>query len=246
MPFERSRQQWREISLEKKLAMFVAPVVVAVATAIIVPRVTGSIGDDGGGGGGSSTAKAEGLQVVGLDAASGPDAPSVDVTLRNTGDTVAVVTGAVLTIRDFGLVGPCVSSAALEPSAAYEVELPLDPAKGDTIAVDLSQHLPADTADRFTLRMNVRDPSLHGGPRLYALDIALRHDDAATPLDAGTAVVSVPHLPSMSFFPGNLPEGAGDDPDAADCAEENLSTYERFLALDAERPPDMTAELAGQ
>jgi hypothetical protein len=242
VPFERSRQQWREISLEKKLAMFVAPVVVAVATAVIVPRVTGQTG----GGGGGSTTKEAGLQVVGLDVASGPDAPSVDVTLRNTGDTVSVVTGAVLTVRDFGLVGPCVSSAALEPSAAYDVELPLDPAKGETIAVDLSQQLPADTADRFTLRMNVRDPSLHGGPRLYALGIGLRHDDAATPLDAGTAVVSAPHLPATSSFPGHLPEGADADPDAAGCAEENLSTYERFLALDAERPPEMTAELAGQ
>ncbi len=247
MPFERTRKQWREISLEKKLAMFVAPVVVAVVTAIVVPRVTGASGDDGGGSTTVSvTTRDEVLEVVDLAATSGPDAPAIDVSVRNIGDAVSVVTGAVLTVRDFELIGPCVQGAALPPSAAYEVELPVDPAKGDTVDVDLSQQIPAGTADRFLMRMHVPQLKAAEGSRLYALDVALRHDAAGEPLPAGTAIVAVPHLPATSFFPFDLPEGADAVPGAHDCAEKNLADYERFLELDAVRPPEMTAALAGQ
>lgn len=40
------RKQWREISLEKKLAMFVAPLFVAVASGVLVPVILRSSGDD--------------------------------------------------------------------------------------------------------------------------------------------------------------------------------------------------------
>jgi hypothetical protein len=248
VPFERSRQQWREISLEKKLAMFVAPVVVAVVTAVVVPQVldlTG--GDDGGGGSTTATgARDEVLEVVDLGATSDPDPPAVDVSVRNIGDTVSVVTGVVLRVRDFELIGPCVQGAALEPSAAYDVELPADPEKGDRVDARLSQQIPAGTADRFLLRMQVPQLKAAQGSRLYALDVALQHDGVAEALHAGTAIVAVPHLPSESFFPGNLPEGAEEIPGSSDCAEKNLADYERFLELDAVRPPEMTAALAGQ
>jgi hypothetical protein len=94
MPFEGLRKQWSEISLEKKLAMFVAPVFVAVASGILVPVLTGAFGSDGEGGG---------LEVVDLGVSSGEvaddptapvDAPVIDVTVRNSGHDVSVITGA--------------------------------------------------------------------------------------------------------------------------------------------------------
>src|SRR5204863_3632356 len=86
----------REISLEKKLAMFVAPVVVAVATGILVPVLTGAF--SGGDGAAKRSAK---LELVDLAVGggrfqrllSGPPSKLqfVDVTVRNTGDLVSVI-----------------------------------------------------------------------------------------------------------------------------------------------------------
>lgn len=50
MPMSKLRQQWSAISLEKKLGMFVAPLVVAVASGVLVPVLIGVTGDDSGGG----------------------------------------------------------------------------------------------------------------------------------------------------------------------------------------------------
>src|SRR5262245_4521723 len=223
--------------------MFVAPVVVAVVTAIVLPRVTGLTG----GGDGGVTTRDEVLEVVDLAATGGgDDPPAVDVSVRNIGDAVSVVTGTVLRVRDYVLIGPCVSSAALPPSAEYDVELPADPEQGETVEAKLSQQIPAGEADRFLLRMHVPPMKAAQGSRLYALDVALRHDAASEPVPAGTAIVAVPDLPDESFFPGHLPEGAEETPGARECAERNLSDYERFLDLDAARPPGMTAALAGQ
>ena len=96
------------------------------------------------------------------------------------------------------------------------------------------------------MRMHVPPEQAAQGSRLYALDVALRHDGADEPVPAGTAIVAVPHLPDESFFPGHLPEGAEQDPGARECAEKNLADYERFLRMDAARPPEMTAALPGQ
>jgi hypothetical protein len=48
MPMRKLRQQWTAISLEKKLGMFVAPLVVTVASGVLVPVLIRATGDDGG------------------------------------------------------------------------------------------------------------------------------------------------------------------------------------------------------
>ena len=44
MPFQGLRKQWSEISLEKKLAMFVAQQFVAVSSGNLIPVLSGAFG----------------------------------------------------------------------------------------------------------------------------------------------------------------------------------------------------------
>ena len=84
MPFQRLKKQWSEISLEKKLAMFVAPVFVAVVSGILISGISGAFGSDDS----STTIDAGGLEVVDLEVTSGEvadepgapvDAPLIDL-----------------------------------------------------------------------------------------------------------------------------------------------------------------------
>ena len=246
------RKQWREISLEKKLAMFVAPVFVAIATAVLVPLSTGALG---GGGDEKSETRApvrpvERLEVLDL-VVGGGEAPRfgegtakpqfLDITVRNTGETVSVITGATFRIRDFALLRICEAGGGLEPTAKYDVELPSDPTPDDVVEAKVSQQIPPHEADRFVIRLNVPFEAMQFGMRLYYVDVALVHDASARPVPAGSAVVSVPFNPDENYFPASfsnfddLPPG-----EVRDCYVDNEEALRRFLALEGARSPALT------
>ena len=122
MPFQRLKKQWSEISLEKKLAMFVAPVFVAVVSGILISGISGAFGSDDS----STTIDAGGLEVVDLEVTSGEvadepgapvDAPLIDLTVRNTGQEVSIITGANLQVRNMAWIQNCEGGAGLDPSS---------------------------------------------------------------------------------------------------------------------------------
>jgi hypothetical protein len=257
MPFQGLRKQWSEISLEKKLAMFVAPVFVAVATAILVPVMTGAFGSDGGSEPqvppSTSTLDAGGLEVVDLEVSSGEvaddpgdpvDAPVIDLTVRNTGQDISVITGANLRIRDVAWIENCEGGAGLDPSVEYDVILPASPELGEIVEADVSQQIPANSADRFTLRLSTPEENSGDGTRLYQLEVELLHDAAARPLGAGTVLVAVPFDPDSRL----LSLGSeSDDPSLAElraCYETNEASFLDFLELEGERSPELTEQLA--
>lgn len=257
MSLEGLRKQWSEISLEKKLAMFVAPVFVAVTSAILVSVMTGAFGSDGGtqspDGDSTATIEAGGLEVVDLEVTSGEvaddpaapvDAPAIDMTVRNTGEDVSVITGANLRIRDMAWIENCEGGAGLEPSVEYDVILPANPDVGEIVETDVSQQVPANSADRFTLRLYTPQENLGDGTRLYQLDVELLHDAAAGPLEAGTVLVAVPFDPDSRL----LSLGSeSDDPSLADvqaCYEANEANFLDFLELEGARSPELTEHVA--
>jgi hypothetical protein len=143
MPFRDLRKQWEEISLERKLAMFVAPLFVAVASGVLIPLLTGAFRGEDGTERPSTTSKAEGLEVI--DLAIGTAPPLIDLTVRNTGELTSVIRGANLRIRDFSLISICpgYGSGGLPPSYKYDVKLPPNPLKGDVVSARVSQQVPA-------------------------------------------------------------------------------------------------------
>ncbi len=224
------RRQWREISLEKRISLvgglIVAPMIVAVGAPLIVGAIQGA-----------TTPVARPtvqLEVINLAVTDGIDTPqALDITVRNTGDTVSVVTGVALTVRDFGLIQVCEAGGALEASGDYDLELPVQPAVGDVVEAKVSQQILADEADRFALRLTVPASALQDGLRLYALDVGLRHDAGDVSVPAGMAVVAVPLLPAPLMFDQQY--AAANQDDIAACYRKNAATLERHLALDAAR-----------
>lgn len=258
MAFDTLRRQWREISLEKKLGMFVAPIFVAVAAGILVPLTTGAFS----GGGADDVAASQGpppreerLQVVSLSVGGG-DAPEfvdgppgvpqfIDLTLRNTGNTVSVITGARLHVEDFALLKICEAGGGLDPTAKYDVTLPPNPTRGDAVDAKVSQQIPPNKADRFTISMNVPFRNIHDGMRLYHFSVELFHDGEQQPVNAGKAVVSVPYVPDPRYFPASFEDfdQTLEPGPVRDCYEANEAALRRFLELDSVRAPDLTEAL---
>jgi hypothetical protein len=244
------RKQWGEISLEKKLAMFVGPVFAAVVSGVLLAVILGLFGDDENSPP-VAAKRSSALEVLDLAVAGGerpeligdPRAPQlIDVTVRNAGEVVSVVTDAAFQVRDFGLVRICEAGGGLEPTEEYDVTLPPIPQNGDVVKAKVSQQIPANEADRFTFRLNVPFRAMQDGMRLYQLDVELLHDAATAPLKAGTVVVSVPFLPEPEDFP-DIQDPALYSPEVLACYEENEKILRRFLALEGERSPELNEKL---
>jgi hypothetical protein len=239
------REKWSEIPFERKVAMFVAPLFVAVASALLVRLLLGDSDDTEGRTDGQP---ATNLEVVDLVVAGGDplrdlgepvEPPLIDVTVRNAGDLISIVKGATFTVRNFGFIEPCEGGAGLEPSVQYDVELlPVDPPPGETFEVKVSQQIPPNGADRFTFRLDVPESHRQLGQYVYQLDMTLFHDTEERPLPVGTVLVSAPTLP----HPYSL-DPAGAVGPSRDCYERNIATFNRMIQLEGERSPMFSQDL---
>src|SRR5262245_38704444 len=175
-----------------------------------------------------------------------PSVPqTIDVTLRNVGDTTSVVKRALFTVRAFDRVKVCEAGGPMEPTKQYDLMLPQAPNIGQTIELKVSQQIAPDEADRFTFSLGVRDHQLEDGAFIYQLDVLLAYDTAAQPLRAGTVVVAAPYTPqTQDFWEGEAPPGSFDPAykpvEQLPCYGQNRQAYLRMLALDAARVPELT------
>jgi hypothetical protein len=170
--------------------------------------------------------------------------PAIDVTLRNLGETVAVVTAAEVTIRDVAHIENCipVTGGPLGVSFGYGLALPLDASAGSTYSIDMSQSIAPNEADRFAIQFDA--PDFDGGSYesvLFAVDVRLQNG-TAEPTDVGTVVVAYPSIPTPGSFPAsnagqNLNEGT------RQCFKDNEAALRRMLALSGEKPEGLTEAL---
>jgi hypothetical protein len=118
---------------------------------------------------------------------------TLDVTVRNNGDQLAVLTGIDLTIDGFGFLPPCLSGSNLEVTGTYSATLPDSPAKGQVVHVTLHQQVEPGKADRFTV--GLKAPHDHAGKDAsiaafaYLLRVSIVQDGAAPALAAGPVLV---------------------------------------------------------
>ncbi len=118
---------------------------------------------------------------------------TLDVTVRNNGDQLAVLTGIDLTVDGFGFLPPCLSGSNLEVTGTYSATLPDNPTKGQVVHVTLHQQVEPGKADRFTV--GLRAPHDHAGKDasiaafVYLLRVSVVQDGAGPVLAAGPVLV---------------------------------------------------------
>jgi hypothetical protein len=243
-------QRWRELSFEKKLAGVIVPVLVT-AISVTVPILAGGSGSkETPVAAASPPAHTAKLQVLDLAVSGGnpgvllrdrPTPSKIDLTVRNAGSLVSVLTRLGLRVRATGFVAICQAGGGLEPSKNYDVLLPPRAHIGQLIRYKLSQQVAPNNADRFTVRVDVPEPARQLGTYLYQLDVLLFHDQARAPVKAGTVIVAAPFVPTPPDFWSAAPAkwraefaGAASGP-VKECMMKNEAVYRTILALKGER-----------
>ncbi len=135
------------------------------------------------------------LSQVGVIAPDGTGSlATLDITVRNDGDRVAVLTGVELTIDGFGFLPACIFGSGLEVTGTYQASMPDDPKPGTPVRVTLHQQVEAGAVDRFTIALKA--PSGHAGTQsgsigsfVYLLRVAVAQDGARPALAAGQVLV---------------------------------------------------------
>ena len=208
--------KWKAISLEAKLAMFVAPVVVFVVTALIAKVISGP-----------DRAQAN-LQVVRLLPVNGPKnyhQAIIDLTLRNTGGTVSVLTRAEFRIRRAEEITQCPAPGLLLPTGRYSIVLPFADEGRQILTTQLNQEVGPNEADRFTFSLGLPEGASNAVESIYQLDLALYHDADPRPVKAGSVLVVLPFN-----SPGLFKSLCGD-----------VDKLASFLASDSARSPELDA-----
>jgi hypothetical protein len=137
--------------------------------------------------------------------------PRVVLTISNTGDRRAVLTGMVFTVRDYAELRPCQAGAATNLSGEYQVRLPVPARRGQSIGLDLDRNIAPDGVDRFALRFAVPFKALNlGGEQLYILDVAAQVSPVARPQRLGTIAISAPGIPDALGLKEGVPNVPGE------------------------------------
>lgn len=249
------REQWASISLEQKLAMFVAPVVVFIVTAVLIPAVrdvvrdaftteptvttptTTTTGEPCLTTGepfrptASAPVRSSGLEVVDLV----PCDSRIEISMRNVGRLVSVVKRTEFRVLAMQTIDHCHPTAVLPTSHTYDLQLPAYDGVGQVVGVTVRQQLKPNEADAFAFRVGLAGalPG-DGDPRLYQLDVLVYHDTEPKPIDAGTIVLAV-------VMPGRLSFEPSEDADSQEraCVRGNVRALRTMLALDGVRSREL-------
>lgn len=182
----------------------------------------------------------------------------LEMLIHNAGDGRSVVSRARIEIRRLDPLPICFTQGGLALSESYDAQLPASAEPGDVVEVPLHQQLGPDQADRFTIDLSVLPDETEefSGYYLFELQVSLLHDGEPRPLDVGKALVSIPVPPGSEAF---LTKPSAESMDEAfntqgepvnqfwasemACWRSNAKLFERALAGDAARSPQLDAAL---
>lgn len=131
---------------------------------------------------------------------------ALDVTVRNDGDRVAVLTGVDLTITGFAFAPACQVGGNVEITGTYHATLPDNPEAGQVVHVTLHQQVDPGGVDRFTIALKA--PETHDGEPaamasfVYLASLAVTQDAAGVPADGGSVLLDAgsPLVDNISYF----------------------------------------------
>jgi hypothetical protein len=221
----------RWLSREKLILAIVVPVCLALLTAALTWWI--------------NRPKTE-LEIVKLDVVPGRSEgmlkrgevtmvpPKIQVTLRNIGDQVSVVTGAELEVLDYAYWPQCQPGAGpILVSKSYDAVLPVDPRPHDTIAVKrVAQEIAPKGTDQFEFALQLRKPDVPG-TFMYQLRVSLIRDGSHK-IAAGVAVVGAPEVGNSNPTPKDLAASG----EVGECFRRLAIDYRRVQEWQGERPAE--------
>ena len=237
------RQKWTGIPFERKIAMFVAPVFVFLITGVLIPRI---VKDDhrqavtkgtANAGTGGALAHDEQIEVVDFFPINSlDDASRIEITTRNIGAAVAVLTRVDFLIRKVSYVSPCAAGAALAVSQQYDLALPQYPEKNEVVPVRISQELAPNAFNVGVVARNRAQPE----PAIYELEASLFHDAKPDPVHMGTIVIAEPFPESHYFSEKFWSERASSSNEARACVKENIAAMRSVVSVKGVKSPALT------
>lgn len=175
----------------------------------------------------------------------------IDFEIRNTGNQLAIITAARVTVQQFAAMPVCFSAGALVSTGTYHAFLPTNPSPGTSIDIPTAQQISPDAADRFDITLGLpatkyTDTNIY----IYRLRIGLLYDNSSAPADAGEAVIALPIAPYGDYFwtkqyaahPTSTPIVLGGRiPAVSRCLVNNSRKLNDILAMTGARPAELTA-----
>lgn len=152
--------------------------------------------------------------------------PAIQLSVRNIGQQVSVVTGVRLQVLDYAYLPFCQSGGGeLLVSGTYDLLLPEDPEVNHAAFVDVAQSIEPNGADRFQVRVQAPLDMVPEGTYRYRLRVSLLRDGESDPLEAGVAVIESPLLrQDVDIFPADDMALSASD---AECWRNLARDYER-------------------
>jgi hypothetical protein len=237
------RREWQSLSLEWKLSIIAMPLVLAIISGVVVPRVNDLL-----------TPHGASLKVIDTVVSNGTDwekSPRIEVIIHNTGSQRSIIKRALFKIRGFASLPVCAIEGELLVSKTYDITLPTNPGSDEaTVGKPVSQQLGPDEADRFAFSLAV--PPSAGTPTvyLYQLEVEFLHDEDSTPLEAGNVIVALPGAPGqhgyefwsksyLSLYPGAY-KYLPDEARVHSCLDSNTAKLRKMLSLDGVRSDELS------
>lgn len=235
----------------KKPAVWVGALITAVITGVLVNLATGAVSHATHGG------PAANIEVDSVTAQYVPFHNAIparpvrlDFEIRNTGDQLAIIKAAKVTVQQYAALPVCYSAGALVPTGTYRASLPVDPSPGKSVEIPTAQQVAPDKADRFDITLGLPAKLRSQSIYVYRIRIGLLYNNSAVPADAGTAVVALPVAPYSGVFwtkqfaadPANIPGVISPPiPPVSKCLVDNSRKLHSILTMAGTRPAQLTA-----
>lgn len=185
----------------KRPAVWVGALITAVITGVLVNLVTGAVSHAAHGG------PAPNIEVDSVTAQYVPSHNGIparpvklDFEIRNTGDQLAIIKAAKVTVQQFAALPVCFSGGALVSTGTYHAFLPVNSASGKSVEIPMAQQIAPDSADRFDVTLGLPPKNHSGDIYVYRLHIGLLYNNSDVPADAGEAVMALPVAPYSGYF----------------------------------------------
>ncbi len=242
-----SRSRWL-----KKPAVWVGALITAVITGVLVNLATGAASHVGAHAGAAPNIEVDSVTTQYLP--SSPGGPirarpvKIDLEIRNTGNQLAIIRAARLTVQKFAALPTCYSAGALVSTGTYSAFLPTNPSHGKSVDIPTAQQVGPDAADRFDITVGL--PKDVGIIYAYRVRIELLYDNSHTPTGAGEAIIALPVAPYSDFIwtkqdaahPDRIsPVVGGPIPEVSRCLVNNSRKLHGILAMAGARPAQLTA-----
>ena len=174
----------------------------------------------------------------------------IDIKLLNTGKQSAVIKEARLVVQRYVKLPQCGTQGDLPSTGHYRGNMPANPKQGATVNIPVSQVVPPNGADRFSLL-------LYGPPQqskivyVYRTHLYLLYNVGTARIDVGEMLIDVPWDPAWSdayfysrYFaarPGYFKFAGSDAAGIENCLIKNSKSLQSILSGPAARTKAVAA-----